>query len=922
MCQRRWGLRLLVAVCAAWASGCDGDGGPAGGDGAAQEASTEFLFGPGQLLEDGDWAMSAVVVAPADATRIGMLVDLLGPEDRAAVAASVQVRGFDADGAPLGWVRPEVTWQEDRYLVARADTEVGLAAAQLRVPASLVGAIAYVTFAAMVPASDPAKADAAGLATEAMALSAAGHFQPRAAWQARATKCSSTDGKKSRMAIHHTFTPPNSGGSFEARLRSIQAYHMDTRGWCDIGYHFLVTDDGSVWEGRPLKYIGAHVSNHNTGNVGISFVGCFQSGECDALGSMTPSAASLTGAAKMVRALSDEYGIAITTANVKGHLQHSGASTTCPGDKLLSRLSDILAAAKAGSAVGGQPPAPGPGPVQSTGRVQGVVWDSAVTASPTASGVQLITNAAVSVSGGSASAVDPSSAYWSFDLPAGTYSFLATAPGYEATARSIEVISGQSVWASIGLAPGASPEPPSPVGDVSTVRVVAAGGGALADSVVYVEGLGSALTDAAGARRFELDAPAATVRAFAVGYAARVAQVARGATAVVALSPEAPGAATVQGVVWDASVTVAPTDASAVALAGAIVVSSAGTARRARAGDAYWSFSLPPGAHTLTAIADGYEPASREATATTSAGSWASIGLLPLGTSAPAPGGGPSPGEATACYPGPSKAWDVCIPLVAASTVSDPSYVYPTGGPSAQYAAPTHFIDLQAVDPATKVAPNFALSELMQADKGRWGLFTPSAVAHLQAIRSALGVPLTVNSGFRSPGYNAAVDDSATFSRHMYGDGADLATSGGVSLTTLKNTCTAKGADYVQVYTSHVHCDWRNDALNPGFWGGAFATGSQGAAAWLPDPSRVPAAAWVQRPSWDPAPGDAVVLRAKHRGFDEGVPWVRWTVRGPRTALVVEPASELVFEATEPGAYYVTYEVGQQVAGELVVDVR
>ena len=61
-------------------------------------------------------------------------------------------------------------------------------------------------------------------------------------------------------------------------------------------------------------------------------------------------------------------------------------------------------------------------------------------------------------------------------------------------------------------------------------------------------------------------------------------------------------------------------------------------------------------------------------------------------------------------------------------------------------------------------------------------------------------------------------------------------------------------------------------------------------------------------------------LRHKHiasivgAGFDEGVPWVRWTVRGPRTALVVEPASELVFEATEPGAYYVTYEVGQKLA--------
>ena len=83
--------------------------------------------------------------------------------------------------------------------------------------------------------------------------------------------------------VKHTFTPPASGGSIEARIRSIQAYHMDTRGWCDIGYHFLVAGDGQVFEGRPYALLGAHTGGQNSGNIGVSFIGCFHPAVCAAM---------------------------------------------------------------------------------------------------------------------------------------------------------------------------------------------------------------------------------------------------------------------------------------------------------------------------------------------------------------------------------------------------------------------------------------------------------------------------------------------------------------------------------------------------------------------------------------------------------------------------------------------------------------
>ena len=54
--------------------------------------------------------------------------------------------------------------------------------------------------------------------------------------------------------------------------KDIKTWHLK-RGFNDIGYHFVILLDGTIEIGRPLNKIGAHVSGHNTGTIGICYIG-------------------------------------------------------------------------------------------------------------------------------------------------------------------------------------------------------------------------------------------------------------------------------------------------------------------------------------------------------------------------------------------------------------------------------------------------------------------------------------------------------------------------------------------------------------------------------------------------------------------------------------------------------------------------
>ncbi len=102
-----------------------------------------------------------------------------------------------------------------------------------------------------------------------------------------------------------------------ARVKADQVFHMDGRGWSDIGYNGLVCQHGRAIEGRGIDYSGAHCPDHNTPAYGWQFmVG----------GSQVPTTAAY---ARMARAQADCAARSGHSLRKLGHLD--GFATACPG---------------------------------------------------------------------------------------------------------------------------------------------------------------------------------------------------------------------------------------------------------------------------------------------------------------------------------------------------------------------------------------------------------------------------------------------------------------------------------------------------------------------------------------------------------------------------------------------------------------
>jgi hypothetical protein len=292
-----------------------------------------------------------------------MLLGLAEPGDLPAM----QARLLLAAEPITDWVPLTATWSEVDHHVAIADFDAIGDAAELRVSAADAPTIALMRWSALIPAvieeAPPPETEVAGASAALRSELSGLGIVTRSAWGARATRCTSTNSSKTRMAIHHTVTPSSDP---ERQLRGIQRYHMDSNGWCDVGYHFLIGSDGRVYEGRPLHLLGSHVRSNNTGNIGISYIGCFHSSGCGGMGPTTPPENMIRAGGRLVGTLSRLYGITVDTSRVKGHRDHPGQSTSCPGNHLHARLGDIRSIGRT-ETLGGSPPPPPPPPPPPSG---------------------------------------------------------------------------------------------------------------------------------------------------------------------------------------------------------------------------------------------------------------------------------------------------------------------------------------------------------------------------------------------------------------------------------------------------------------------------------------------------------------------------------------------------------------------------
>ena len=104
--------------------------------------------------------------------------------------------------------------------------------------------------------------------------------QPRSTWRPLNPNPRNLDGMRrpTRVTIHHSamYFRDTQPRACAAQIQLIQRAHMQSRGYGDIGYHFLIDPSGRVWEGRQLHWQGAHASGaNNIGNIGICVLGNF-----------------------------------------------------------------------------------------------------------------------------------------------------------------------------------------------------------------------------------------------------------------------------------------------------------------------------------------------------------------------------------------------------------------------------------------------------------------------------------------------------------------------------------------------------------------------------------------------------------------------------------------------------------------------
>lgn len=322
------------------------------------------------FAREGDRLVSPVLTVASGANRVALMAT--------ASIAQVAVFARGVDGDVVGpWVAADWTWSEgddsaagaaaaEALLAGRAELGETFAGVQIGVAAADADALDVLTFSA-VQVDDGVSEFGDALTEpqlEAQALAPELAFvgvQPRSAWGARAPRCSTRDSSFNRIALHHTAS--RNTGNVHAMARQIQAYHMDGRGYCDAAYHFAVAQDGTIVELRSLPFRGGHTLNNNTQNIGVVFMGCFDA----SCGSDQPSAQLMEAGSGLVAMLSRVYGVAINADRVRGHRDHAGQSTACPGGLLHPRLGEIRGRAQQiKDGVDNAPPPP-PGPPAAAG---------------------------------------------------------------------------------------------------------------------------------------------------------------------------------------------------------------------------------------------------------------------------------------------------------------------------------------------------------------------------------------------------------------------------------------------------------------------------------------------------------------------------------------------------------------------------
>ncbi len=80
------------------------------------------------------------------------------------------------------------------------------------------------------------------------------------------------------IIIHHS-AGSSVSNNWPAVVTAIWDFHVNTNGWSDVGYNWLIDPNGVIYEGRGDRVLGAHFSCMNSGTTGICMLGNFETAQ-------------------------------------------------------------------------------------------------------------------------------------------------------------------------------------------------------------------------------------------------------------------------------------------------------------------------------------------------------------------------------------------------------------------------------------------------------------------------------------------------------------------------------------------------------------------------------------------------------------------------------------------------------------------
>jgi len=168
--------------------------------------------------------------------------------------------------------------------------------------------------------------------------------QPRSAWDAAAADKGNVKPMQpiDRVTIHHSamYFRDTRPSTCAAQIQRIQREHMSQRGYGDVGYHFLIDPSGRIWQGRELRFQGAHAGDQgsNIGNVGICLLGNFMRPSRRQSRGQEPTRAQIESTRQLVAELMRVHRFGPDAI----YCHHNFKSTECPGELMTPIVSQMV----------------------------------------------------------------------------------------------------------------------------------------------------------------------------------------------------------------------------------------------------------------------------------------------------------------------------------------------------------------------------------------------------------------------------------------------------------------------------------------------------------------------------------------------------------------------------------------------------